>query len=146
MSGIECDSSAFPFVFIRFAPQNATDAEVKALIDEQRRLLGMRRRFVVLIDASRPTSSTSVHRRMYADWLKESEALSKLYCAAMVVVVANPVLRGAMQAVLWLFTPPTPIEIFGNVEEGARRTAELMRKEGLANADVPDRLAKRRVA
>lgn len=146
MPGIVSDSSAFPFVFVRYAPENATDAEVRDFIADQRRILHMKRRFILLVDATRPTSSSSTHRRMYADWMKEAEELSRLYCAGIVLVVSNPVMRGAMQAVLWFFTPPMPIVMVGTLEEAARRTTDMMRKEGMANADAPERIVKRRVA
>lgn len=146
MPGIESDSSAFPLVYVRYAPENATDAEVRDLIADQRRILGLRQRFVLLVDASRPSSSSSVHRRMYADWMKEAEEPSKRFCAAIVLVLTNPIIRGAMQAVMWFFTPPMPIHTFGTLDEAARFASELMQKEGMSNADAPLRLLKRRVA
>ncbi len=146
MAGPVCDTSEFPFVFVHFPPENATDAEVRALIDEQRRILQRKQRFVMLIDSSRPTSSSSVQRRMYADWMREAEVPSRLYCAGMAVVLASPILRGAMQAVLWVFTPPMPVETFADIDDAARRCADWMRTESLANADAPLRVAKRRVA
>lgn len=141
MAGIECDSSAFPFVHVRFAPDNASDAEVRAFIDEQRRLLERKQRFAMLVDASRLTSSSAAQRRMYADWMRESEAPSKLYCLGMAVVMSSPIIRGAMQAVLWLFSPPVPIEVFARSDEARARIDEWLRAAGLGGTPTTARRA-----
>ncbi|MFO0692871.1 MAG: hypothetical protein U0230_26670 [Polyangiales bacterium] len=141
MAAIQMDTSAFPFVFVRFPPENANDDEVRAHIEEQRRLLGRRKKLVMLVDASKPLSSSSVQRKLYADWLKESEALSREYCVGMAVVIGSPIIRGAMQAVLWLFTPPMPVVVCSSVAEGGRVCGDWMRRAGLPNAEAPERFA-----
>lgn len=146
MAGPVCDTSEFPFVHVRYPPELATDAEVRAFIEEQRSIVNRKRRFVMLVDASQLANSSSVQRRMYAEWMREAEVPSRLYCVGMAVVLKNPILRGALQAVLWIFTPPTPIEAFGDLESAATRCHEWMRGESLECADAPLRLAGRRVA
>lgn len=141
MPGIHLDTGKFPFVFIRFAPENAMDDEVRWLIGEQRKMFERRQRFVMLVDASRPTASSPVQRRMYTNWMKESEPLSERYCAGMAIVIANPVMRGALQAVLWFFTPPVPVATFGTLREAAAHTAGWMRAEQMPNSLAAERLA-----
>lgn len=140
MAGIEIATKDFPFVFIRYAPQNATNAELEGLFGELRGLLERRERFVVLVDSSKPTSTSPMQRKMYADIMKELARPAEKYCAGIAVVIGNGVIRGAMQAVLWLYTPPTPLEVFGTFGPAVHKCAEWMRRESMPNADAPEHL------
>lgn len=140
MPCFECDTRRFPFVFLRFDAERATNDDIRELIDGQRAIMHRRERFVIIVDASRPTYSTSQQRRMYGDWLREADALSRRYCAGVAVVIVNPLMRAALHGVLWFFTPPVQVEVFGTLQGAAVRAAEWMRREGLANADAPLRL------
>lgn len=137
MSCFECDTTRFPFVLVRFREERATDEEVRAVIDTQREIMRRQERFVIVVDASRATYSTSAQRRMYAEWLRESEAAARRHCAGVAVVIVHPFMRAALQGVLWFFTPPVRVEVFGTIRAASRRAAQWMRDEGLANADAP---------
>lgn len=137
MACFECDSTRFPFVLVRFVEERATDAEVRAVIETQREIMQRQERFVILVDAARATYSTSTQRRLYADWLRESEAAARRWCAGVAVVIVHPFMRAALQGVLWFFAPPVRIEVFGTIHAASARAAEWMREEGLANADAP---------
>lgn len=146
MAEIFVDSSEFPFVYIRFPPDPSNVDEVRAFVDEQRRLVQRRERFVILVDASQMTVSVATHRKIYAEWLKEADATSGRFCVCVALVIGNAVVRGAMQAVLWVVASPFPIETFTSVAAASRHLADLMEREGLAHADAALRAAHSRVA
>ncbi len=140
MAQIEVDRSEFPFVFVRFGREPASDAEVLAFLDEMRRIQRLRQPFVLLVDAGRLQATVAKHRKMYADWVRESKETSREYCVLVALVVSNALLRGALQAVLWLVANEITIEAFATLAEAAVRTADVMREQGLENADAPLRL------
>lgn len=137
MSNITVDRGRFPFVYVRFGRDPATDAEVMGFIGELRRVQQMRERYVLFVDAGRLQSTVAKHRKMYADWIKESDGKYGNDCLAVVLIVTSPLVRGAIQAILWLVTSDIPIHTFGTSREGAIYAADLMKREGLVDADAP---------
>lgn len=134
MAKIEQDETCWPLVTVHFPSSETSDADIEEHITLQRALLERRRRFVQIIDASRAPVISARQRKRFSDWIKESEAMSRRYCLGLATVVPNPIVRGALQAVLWLVTPPMPVKMFGTLEECADQCLTW-----LADANVEER-------
>jgi hypothetical protein len=134
MGKIAQDDTCWPLVTVHFPATASSDEDIEAHIADQRALLEKRRRFVQIIDASQAPVISARQRKRFSDWIKESEAMSRRYCLGLSTVVPNPIVRGAMQAVLWLVTPPMPVKMFGTLEECAEQCLLW-----LADANVEER-------
>jgi hypothetical protein len=73
-------------------------------------------------------------RRLIADWLNTPRVLesAKRLCVGAANVVPSAVARGALTALLWFWTPPTPLRPAATVDEGVDFCFE-----SLAGAKVP---------
>ncbi len=134
MARIEHDMSHWPLLIVRFPTGPTTDADIERFIAEQREMLTRNERFVELADARRATVLPATQRKLLADWLKESQRESARLCVGLSTVVPSSVIRGAMQAVLWLVTPPMPVKMGGTLEECAAHC-----RDWLVSADLPGR-------
>lgn len=126
MSRIEHDETSWPLVVVRFPPSASSDEDIEQHIADQRRLLSRRQRFVQIIDASHAPVISARQRKRFSEWIEESKLESKRYCLGLAAVVPNPIVRGAMQAVLWLVTPPMPVKMFARIEECAAQCQEWL--------------------
>ena len=71
----------------------------------------------VVLDAKHFTKQTAMHRKLAADWMAEHEALLKKTTMGVALVFDNALMRGALQAVLWMQPMPVPHRVFSTMEE-----------------------------
>lgn len=75
------------------------------------------RKAVVVVDGSNELLPSADVRRLQAEWLKKHEDLLRLVLHSMTVVVGNPVVRGAVTAVMWMASTPCPIRTHAGLAE-----------------------------
>jgi hypothetical protein len=72
-------------------------------------------------------------RKLITDWVNSPRVrdCTGRLCIGSATVVPNTVQRGALTALLWFWTPPSPLRPVGSVNEGLDYCFELLRQEGL---------------
>lgn len=138
MSGrFETDFSQMPLVSVTIPGQRVTDEEILRFIEGQRQLLARRTKHLVLVDARNGHVLPATQRKLFGDWLKESEAGTRRYTSGMAIIVDNALVRGALTAVLWVVEPACPTKIVATVDD-----AITFLIESGEQANVPDARAK----
>ena len=72
-------------------------------------------------------------RKAIADWTNSPRVrqFSKELCVGSAAVVTNPLARGAITAMLWLWTPASPFKVVASIEEGLDYCFSQSAKAGL---------------
>lgn len=117
---IEFDQREFPLVVVRFAP-NVTDdglgaylARLTANLDRaerEGRMMGL------LFDATRSGMLNATQRRRQADWTRDYFIRSRRWCVGFAFVIHSKVIRGLLEAILWLSPLPSPHVVVSSEEE-----------------------------
>ena len=83
---------------------------------------------VVLIDARdvSPRKITALHRQRASRYFREISEAHGADFYGKVFLVRNPLQRGLLTAVTWLFSPPWPRRIVSSPEEGEGAAGELL--------------------
>lgn len=133
MSPATVVTSTFPLVVI-VCPHEWTDAWVEGLRRDIDRVLDRQERFACIADSRDVPVPGARHRKQLTDWLTEPSVVArqKRWNVGNATILASPLMRGAMQAMQWVWTPPTP-------QYGARDLddAWAWSVERLLAADVP---------
>ncbi|MBK7776482.1 MAG: hypothetical protein IPI43_20485 [Sandaracinaceae bacterium] len=127
----ETDTSQYPLVAVSIPSQRVTDDEILRFIAGQRELLGRRTKHLVLCDARTGHVLPATQRKLFGDWLKESQDGTRRYTAGMAVVVDNALIRGALTAVLWVVEPACPTKIVATVDDAITFLTECGERAGL---------------
>ncbi len=72
-------------------------------------------------------------RKLIVDWVtspRVAEATKRL-CVASATVLPNPIARGVLTAMLWVWSPPVPIRPVATVEEGLDHCFGSIARAGL---------------
>jgi hypothetical protein len=127
----ETDTSQYPLVAVTIPSQRVTDEEILRFIAGQREMLGRRTKHLVLCDARNGSVLPATQRKLFGDWLKESQEATRRYTAGMAVVVDNALIRGALTAVLWVVEPACPTKIVATVDDAITFLTECGERAGL---------------
>lgn len=128
---ITTDLSAWPLVLVTMPPEAPTDTDVLRCIDDQRAMLQRREKHALLCDARHAIPMPATQRRLWAEWLAESEPLSKRYTIAMAVVASSSLIRGALTAVTWLRKPSVELVVHATMADGAAACLHALRAAGV---------------
>ena len=112
----ELDETAFPVIFAAFrGPVDLVpfDAYFSRLDD----LCKAGRRFALIVDMSRGAVPSPSQRKHITSAMADREAAFGRHCLGAAVVIKNPLIRGAMTAILWVHPLPYPHEIVETREE-----------------------------
>ena len=71
----------------------------------------------LVIDLSLRSGSSSITRKVLADWIREREALFRSTCRGWALVARNQLVRGAITAIFWIMKPGWPIQVVVEREE-----------------------------
>jgi hypothetical protein len=109
--GLSYDESRFPLVLITFEG-TTSDSEwesfLRGLEATTARCFREEQRVGFVVDTTKGRPASAAQRRALADWMNAHDASSRATCAAFAFVIPNPVVRGALTAVLWLARMPAP--------------------------------------
>ena len=136
---VQVDDSQLPFMVVRFLGK-FTDEEFDEYLREYAAMLERRRtqgRLAVVIDARHSGMPTSKQARQQADFLAEHAALLGDVSVGTAFVIASPIIRGALKAILWMQPMPTEhtvVESVGAAEAWTRQKLEA------AGVEIPDGL------
>jgi hypothetical protein len=124
------DVSRWPLVVVRVDDGPTTKEHVAAFVASQRAMLARREPFVEIADAMNASVISAVERRLLADWLKESEPLAAPLCVGIGVLVSSPIVRGALNAVLWLKSPVYPMHVCSSDDDAVSFLRGAVRTDG----------------
>jgi hypothetical protein len=75
-------------------------------------------------------------RKLITEWVDSPRVrrLTEQLCVASATVVSNPIARGALTAMLWVWKPATPVQPVSNLDEGVNHCLNKLR---LAEVPIP---------
>jgi hypothetical protein len=122
------DTTEWPVVRARMG--GASDEELDVYFAETRRYLLRGERFVSItwIDGFK---NTAEQRRRVADFIKETEPLSKKLCVASANIASSAGFRFALSALLLLRPLPMPYKVCETLDEALDFLRPLAKKNGL---------------
>ncbi len=113
-----------------------TDENLRAYLHEatleHQRLCAAGTRYIAVLDASIGIRLTPLQRKMYADWMREVDPLLRQCLAGAAFVMPNPLVRGALTAILWVVPLSAPYTVHKSLDEALRWAIDLARE-----ADLP---------
>lgn len=116
-------------------PSTWDDAELDRMFRLYERLFKLGTRYaLVTCDRSNGQPVSARARKAIAEWANTPavrEKSAKL-CVGSSTIVSNPVARGAMTAVLWLWKPPSPYHLAGSREEAVDWCLSRLEDERIA--------------
>ena len=119
MGRITVDRGDWPLVRITFdgtVDEEQFEAYVRAHAD----LLDLGEPYVAIFDAREGGVPSAMQRQLMASCTRtRQEDIAKL-CVRCVFVISNPVIRGALTAILWLQPMPCPHDVVSSMEDAER--------------------------
>jgi hypothetical protein len=109
----------FPLV-VCVSPSRYDDVEMRRMFDGFRRYFERGERYALITHNPRDGEAASARaRKAIVDWanLPDVRRQSAKLCVGSATVVANPLARGAMTAMLWLWKPANPHHMTATTEE-----------------------------
>jgi len=119
------DDSGWPILAITYPPI-VTPEEAELHYEELTTYLQRSQPFGVLIDARPADVPNAPERARIAAFLRETAHLSARTVVGVALVMKTTVGRGVMTAVLWLFTPPFPVQHVTSICEGRQWLEERL--------------------
>lgn len=92
-------------------------------------------RYALISSTPKGASTTGARgRKLIAEWANRPRVrqMSKQHCVASATIVENAVARGALTAILWLWTPPAPHKAVAAPGEAIDWCMEHIERAGLA--------------
>lgn len=142
MSRLTLSIEHWPIV-VTTLEDGAADADYERYFQRFESLvLGRGQRFASLVDGSRATAPPSAaQRKMIADWEKAQLDRGVKFNVGVAMALSNPLVRGGLTALHWLFPPPTPTVVLPTFDEAYDWCVGR-----LAAHDIPTAHLARRVA
>lgn len=94
-----------------------------------------------IVDLTQCGSLLPVERQFIGDSFNEHRELYRQYLAGVAVILRSPVVRGALTAIGWIHSYPSPIEFAADYAVAERKTSKLLSNRGVAWSGFGDRLA-----
>ena len=121
-----------PHLYLKAYPSGVTaDTLRRFLAEVEQEMPGFERPFAWIVDIPRSVGATSLHRQIYADHDKRTQALDRAYCAGVGLVVMNAAMRGMVTAVYWLQPPVYPHHVASTRPEALEFCREQLEARGV---------------
>lgn len=101
---------------VRWPNASFSDAVFAEALSQFSALARSGRPYAILHDARQAPLLSASQRRMAAQAGERDRAYSGKWCRASALVFDNPVLRGILTAIDWVFRPPFPQRVFSDME------------------------------
>ena len=125
---------AWPLL-IAVGPMKTTDAELEEMFAGYDRYFQRGERYALMSVTPRGAEGPGAReRKKMADWAGSPRvyALSKKLCVGSATLVTNPIMQGALTAILWLWKPAAPHLAVRTVRDGVSFCLERLKAEGIA--------------
>jgi hypothetical protein len=134
--GLRIDTTDWPILLMEFPHHRLSDADfheglsyVEQIWSECNRL-GLKSFQVVDLTYMRQMAPAS-QRRYAGEWVKRTEALTKLVSLGGACVTPSSILRGIVTAIMWIYKPPNPTEFFPTRSEGCLHAIDQLERAGV---------------
>ncbi|MFO0694585.1 MAG: hypothetical protein U0230_13575 [Polyangiales bacterium] len=124
------DRAREPLVVIRYEG-GVDDSEFRAYLAQYEALVAAGRRYTVIFDARRASVPNAVQRRMQAQFLEARAGDLSRLCLGGAFVIASPLIRGALTAILFLTPLPFEHVVVPTLEDGERWALARLEGHGL---------------
>lgn len=134
MSDVLLVTSAWP-VAVLSCPAQLDARWVSDLDAEVGRLFARQEPFAFITDTSPVRAMPgAVERRMLADWAARPEqvALQKRWNVGSATIVKGTMMRGALQALYWFWTPPCPQHAARDLDDAWAWSLRMLAERGVA--------------
>lgn len=135
-------TSTWPIVII-VGPSRWEPGWVEDLDRQLSALFARHERFAIVTD-TRPITSVpgAAERKPLTEWLRRPDHLLKQarWNVGSATVMTSALVRGALQAIYWVWTPPSPQLAAKDFDEGWHWCVELLQKEQIAFPMPPSEL------
>jgi len=100
-----------------------TDAEFDVYLAELSDVAATVGRRALLFDATDAARPPASQRQKQAEWIKDHRSSGTV---AIAFVITNPIVRGALTAILWLQPMSTPYRVYGRRDDAERWLLEML--------------------
>ena len=131
---------AVPLTYIRVEGAPSDDELVDTLFRITQSMkddLRQQRRSVNIMDMRRASVISAGQRRASSVWMKEHTPLFEQSCRGAVFIIASPLVRGVLTALLWFHPMKLPHDVVPDLDAAVRWAIELFDRE---QVDVPERV------
>lgn len=136
----------FPLL-ISVGPTDGFDAhQVERMAAYYTRLFKRGKRYAVISCSPKGASATNARgRKLIVDWAqsKEVREMSAKLCVGSATLVPNALARGALTAILWVWTPAAPHLACATVEQALDWCLGRLRASHVALPEEPDEMRRR---
>lgn len=125
---------AFPLI-VTVNARCFDEVEARSMADGYQRYFKRNQRYAVLSVSPRDAEPVGAKaRKAVAEWLgrKDVQVQARALCVGAASVVEGAIARGALTALLWLWTPPMPLRPCATLDEGLDYCFECLTAEGLS--------------
>lgn len=126
-------TSSWP-ILVLACPPKLDAAWIEELQSEFRDVFARERRFALITDTSAIRSIPNAReRKAVSEWAGRPDqlALQKLYNVGSTTIITNPVIRGMLQALTWIWTPATPQHVAGGFDESWVWCLRMLEERGI---------------
>ncbi|MFO0696230.1 MAG: hypothetical protein U0230_21880 [Polyangiales bacterium] len=127
------DASRFPLVRLNL-PTAFTLDTLRELTEGYDALFARRAKFMVVCDLrSMASVPDAVVRRSVAEYFNRSDVreAQARYQVGSANIIASPLVRAGVTALLWLWEPPIPLDTVANDEEALKSARKRLRDAGI---------------
>jgi hypothetical protein len=128
---IEVDEALWPLVIFRFHGPRS-EADWKGLFSAFARIHMRNQRYATINDTRNSALPSAVERALIGKYAKEQAYQTRRYLVSTAMVLENPVMRGVVTAIHWVYQPDYKYFICGTIHEAYVSTAQQLRAEGIA--------------
>lgn len=137
--------STYP-VIILLGDRPVDELEIRTMDGHFRRYFDAGKRYAILTATPPNTNYLDAKgRKLIADWANQPHVRehSKKLCVGTATVITSALARGVYTALMWIWTPNTPVKPVSSVTEGIDYCFERLRAEKIALPEAIDVLSRR---
>jgi hypothetical protein len=132
---------AFPVVVLVSPVAGWDESTIRAMAAKFEEYWRKRQRYALITHTPRGSAAaTAKTRKLITDWANEPKVreMSARWCVASATIVPNAIARGALTAMLWVWTPSSPHHVAGTPEEALDFCLDRIAKANVALPDTPE--------
>lgn len=143
--GLTFDDSAWPLLYVRYPSKPLSDEGFEHFISRYTGFVERRDHFATIFDSRGPaTAITAQQRKRLTEWFEVTGELAGQYHFGIALLLNNPLVRGALNAVTWLSPIPVPVKSFGSISDAAPWVREAFATRGVQMTPAMDTLLRAR--
>lgn len=129
---LELNTDHFPVLFMRIGTKY-DEQDLRAFAEEMQPIFARREKYVMIVRTA-PNSylPDAKMRKALVEWWKSMADLQTRWNVGTAIIVASAPIRGALTALSWLFTSPTPQVFVSSMDEAIEWSEKKLREAGIA--------------